>query len=106
RVRFPPSIKFINPRNGGFFIDFSVYRHVSLSSNIQKITGVTLRGITPTRKNELPLMSLSDITVRNTKPDTKPIKLYDGRGLYLMVTPAGGKWWRFRFKFDGKEKVA
>lgn len=51
-------------------------------------------------------MSLSDITVRNTKPDTKPIKLYDGRGLYLMVTPAGGKWWRFRFKFDGKEKVA
>lgn len=50
-------------------------------------------------------MSLSDITVRNTKPDIKPIKLYDGRGLYLMVTPAGSKWWRFRFKFDGKEKL-
>ena len=50
-------------------------------------------------------MPLSDITIRNAKPDTKPIKLYDGRGLYLMVTPAGGKWWRFRFKFDGKEKL-
>jgi len=50
-------------------------------------------------------MPLSDVTIRNTKPVTKPIKLYDGRGLYLIVTPTGSKWWRFRFKFDGKEKL-
>ncbi|HNP52349.1 MAG TPA: integrase arm-type DNA-binding domain-containing protein [Nitrosomonas nitrosa] len=50
-------------------------------------------------------MPLSDVTIRNTKPATKPTKLYDGRGLYLIVTPTGSKWWRFRFKFDGKEKL-
>lgn len=50
-------------------------------------------------------MPLSDTTIRNAKPSTKQIKLYDERGLFLIVTPVGGKWWRFRFKFDGKEKL-
>lgn len=50
-------------------------------------------------------MPLSDTTIRNAKPGTKQVKLYDERGLFLIVTPAGGKWWRFRFKFDGKEKL-
>jgi len=31
--------------------------------------------------------------------------MYDERGLFLMVTPAGGKWWRFRYSFGGKEKL-
>ena len=31
--------------------------------------------------------------------------MFDERGLFLIVTPAGGKWWRFRYKFDGKEKL-
>ena len=31
--------------------------------------------------------------------------MYDERGLFLIVTPTGGKWWRFRFTFDGKEKL-
>lgn len=50
-------------------------------------------------------MPLTDTTIRNAKPGVKPIKLYDERGLFLIVTPTGGKWWRFRFKFDGKEKL-
>lgn len=41
--------------------------------------------------------------MRNAKPGAKPIKLFDERGLFLLVTPTGGKWWRFRFMFDGKE---
>ncbi|MGZ0018209.1 tyrosine-type recombinase/integrase [Nitrosomonas sp. wSCUT-2] len=50
-------------------------------------------------------MPLTDTSIRNAKPGAKPIKLYDERGLFLLVTPTGGKWWRFRFMFDGKEKL-
>ena len=50
-------------------------------------------------------MPLTDTAVRNTKPREKPYKLADERGLFLLVTPAGGKWWRFRYSFDGKEKL-
>jgi integrase len=32
------------------------------------------------------------------------VKLFDERGLYLEVSPGGGKWWRLKYRFDGKEK--
>lgn len=48
---------------------------------------------------------LTDTQIRNTKPDVKPIKLADGGGLYLEVSPSGGKHWRFRFRLDGKESL-
>ncbi|MGA2674517.1 MAG: Arm DNA-binding domain-containing protein, partial [Terracidiphilus sp.] len=50
-------------------------------------------------------MPLTDTAIRNAKPGLKPAKLFDERGLFLLVTPAGGKWWRFRFRFEGKEKL-
>jgi integrase len=50
-------------------------------------------------------MALTDTAIRNAKPALKPAKLFDERGLFLLVTPTGGKWWRFRFRFDGKEKL-
>lgn len=49
-------------------------------------------------------MSLTDTSLRNAKPGKKPIKLFDGGGLYLEVSPTGGKWWRIKYRFDGKEK--
>lgn len=49
-------------------------------------------------------MALTDLKVRNTKPIDKQQKLFDERGLYLLVTPAGGKWWRLKYRFGGKEK--
>lgn len=49
-------------------------------------------------------MSLTDTAVRNAKADEKTSKLFDDRGLYLEVSPAGGKWWRLKYRFDGKEK--
>ncbi len=49
-------------------------------------------------------MPLTDTAIRNAKPGEKPIRLFDGRGLYLEVSPAGGKWWRLKYRFDGKEK--
>ncbi|MFM6830029.1 MAG: tyrosine-type recombinase/integrase [Novosphingobium sp.] len=49
-------------------------------------------------------MPLTDIAVRNAKPGEKPVKLADGGGLHLYVTPAGGKLWRLKYRVDGKEK--
>jgi len=50
-------------------------------------------------------MPLTDTAIRNTKPGLKPTKFFDERGLFLLVTPAGGKWWRLKYRFDGKEKL-
>ena len=49
-------------------------------------------------------MPLSDTTVRTAKPSDKPMRLFDGGGLYLEVSPAGGKLWRLKYRFGGKEK--
>jgi len=48
-------------------------------------------------------MSLTDTQIRNTKPTGKTIRLSDGKGLYLEISPRGGKWWRLKYRF-GKEK--
>jgi integrase len=50
-------------------------------------------------------MALTDTTIRNAKPAAKPVKLFDERGLFLIVTPTGGKWWRLKYRFEGKEKL-
>jgi len=50
-------------------------------------------------------MSLTDTAVRNAKPLAKPFKLADGGGLFLLVQPTGGKWWRYKYRFLGKEKL-
>lgn len=49
-------------------------------------------------------MPLSDTECRNAKPGAKSVKLFDGGGLYLEVSPAGGKLWRLKYRFAGKEK--
>lgn len=46
-------------------------------------------------------MKLTDATLRNL---TKPGKHADGGGLYLELTPAGGKYWRLKYRYGGKEK--
>lgn len=50
-------------------------------------------------------MPLSDTAVRNAKPGDKPLKLADDKGLFLLVTPAGAKYWRQKYRFGGKEKL-
>ncbi|MCC7082356.1 MAG: tyrosine-type recombinase/integrase [Burkholderiales bacterium] len=49
-------------------------------------------------------MPLTDIAIRSAKPQARTVRLFDGGGLYLEVSPAGGKWWRWKYRFDGKEK--
>jgi len=50
-------------------------------------------------------MALTDVAIRNTKPGAKAIKLTDGAGMFLLVTPAGGKLWRLKFRIEGREKL-
>jgi hypothetical protein len=50
-------------------------------------------------------MALTDAKVRNAKPGKKPIKVSDGEGMYLLISPRGGKSWRLKYRFEGKEKV-
>jgi len=51
------------------------------------------------------IMPLTDMKVLKVKPQKKQITLFDGRGLFLLVTPHGGKLWRFKYRYEGKEKL-
>ncbi|KDB50490.1 integrase family protein [Sphaerotilus natans subsp. natans DSM 6575] len=53
----------------------------------------------------MPENILSDQAIKKAKPEAKPRKLSDGGGLLLEVRPEGGKWWRLRYRFAGKEKM-
>lgn len=48
---------------------------------------------------------LTELKVKNAKPADKQIKLSDGRGMYLVVMPSGAKYWRFKYRHGGKEKL-
>ncbi len=50
-------------------------------------------------------MSLTDTTIRAAKADIKPYKLSDEKGLFLLVNPNGSKYWRLKYRVDGKEKL-
>lgn len=50
-------------------------------------------------------MPLTNTAIRKAKPAAKPVKMYDARGMYLLIAPAGGKWWRFRYRLHGKHKT-
>lgn len=51
------------------------------------------------------IIPLNDFQIRKLKTPTKEIKLFDGNGLFLLATPSGGKLWRFKYFFNGKEKL-
>lgn len=50
-------------------------------------------------------MPLNDRQIKNTKLADKVCKLVDGGGLYLQVTPVGGKLWRLKYSISDKEKL-
>ena len=49
-------------------------------------------------------MPLSQVKCKNAKPKPKTYRLFDEKGLYLEVTPKAQKWWRLKYRFNGKEK--
>jgi hypothetical protein len=50
-------------------------------------------------------MKLTDLTIRAAKPKDKSFKIYDRHGLFLLINPGGSKLWRWRYRFDGREKL-
>ena len=50
-------------------------------------------------------MSLSDTTCKNVKPKEKPFKLADEKGMFLLINTNGSKYFRFKYRFAGKEKL-
>lgn len=50
-------------------------------------------------------MPLTDIAIRNAKPREKAYKVADGKGLFIWIQPNGSKWWRYAYRFDGKQKT-
>ncbi len=50
-------------------------------------------------------MALTDTEIQRSKPADKPYKLSDSGGLHLLITPSGGKLWRWKYRFDGAEKL-
>lgn len=66
----------------------------------------TWQGYLPAHKDSYPQMpALTESHIRAAKPTEKAYKLFDERGLFMLVTPAGGRLWRFRYRHAGVEKL-
>ncbi len=48
---------------------------------------------------------LTDTEIKKAKSAEKDYKLFDGGGLFLLIKPTGGKLWRLKYLFEGKEKL-
>jgi len=67
--------------------------------------GVFYRLRTPNAILDTPALGLTDISIKNAKPKDRPYKLADGEGMYLLINPDGSRYWRLKYRFEGKEKV-
>lgn len=59
---------------------------------------MTVRGCFASTRTPVTVMPLSDTAIKKTKPTDKPIKLTDGDGLYLLLSPGGSRWWRWDYR--------
>lgn len=50
-------------------------------------------------------MPLTEIQITKQAPAAKPLKLRDGKGMYLLIQPDGRRWWRWDYRFGGKRKT-
>ena len=55
---------------------------------------------------EVLMDKLTELTIRQAKPKLKQYKLFDGGGMFLLVHPNSSKYWRMKFSFEGKSKLA
>jgi hypothetical protein len=49
-------------------------------------------------------MSLTATAINAARPQASPYKLFDESGLYMSIEPSGGKLWRLKYRYGGKEK--
>ena len=62
--------------------------------------------VTPTHGGAMAIKDkLSSVSVEAARPRKKPYKLSDGGGLYLLINPDGSRWWRLKYRVDGREKL-
>jgi len=57
------------------------------------------------RRKTVEVDKLNVSKIKALKPRAKDYKVSDGRGLYLLVTKGGGKLWRFKYRYGGKERL-
>jgi integrase len=71
------------------------------------VRGKLKNRVHPKGENPMPkrIVPLTDIQVKNIKPQGKKFSQFDGGGLFLLVTPTGGKLWRFKYRYDGRSKL-
>lgn len=50
-------------------------------------------------------MPLTNIQLEQARPASKPLKLFDGGGLFLLIALTGQRYWRLKYRFAGKEKL-
>ncbi len=48
---------------------------------------------------------LSDTKIRQARPRDRQYKIYDAKGLFIIITPRGGKWWRLNYRFNDKQRT-
>ena len=70
----------------------------------QEADGDIIGGIHPFRELDAPNMALTDTAIRKAKPADKPKRMFDEGGLYVEISVSGGKLWRLKYRFGGKEK--
>ena len=51
------------------------------------------------------IFMLTDRKLQHVEPLRYACKIVDGRGLYLLVVPHGGRYWRYNYRFNGKQKT-
>jgi len=64
-------------------------------------------GVPRTLRVEIPqsMPILTEIRIRAARPKERAYKLFDLRGLFMLVTPTGGRLWRFKYRMNGVEKL-
>jgi len=62
-------------------------------------------GVHPNLKPEIPPNAIAATAIRSAKRTAKARKLFDGSGLYLLLSPSGAKGWRLKYRIAGKEKL-
>ncbi len=69
--------------------------------------GVHGRGISEVNNQipHSPMPVLNEAKIRAARPKERAYKLFDERGLFMLVTPTGGRLWRFRYRLCGAEKL-
>ncbi len=104
---FPCSSKFIDThrlRKTIYFIQSCVHEYPSGSIESHVLVGVVL-GVRKSPPLVVTPMRLTDNAIRNAQPREKSYKLFEDSGSFSLLKPTGGKWWRFKYRLDGKERL-